>query len=515
MSRSPNQALRGSSQCLTPAAWELTALAVLCSFYLFVESDETSVVFAAANYFGPIALAVILVGGAVRSVTLNHYAIWTGLLWFRISTAIYFGIGSMIYHHMNDYSTRQMWAFYYPHPGLILKANLFMAASALFLLLAPALMGRIMLQKRVISFRDGPRNDDQRLLLICATAFCAAGYATRYFVNIPQVLGLYGDTTILGMLGAVEHAAPAGLFLLTMWCLRFNRNMLVAPLGLLALDITMSLIVFNKSNAMLPTLVVSLAFLTHQLTLYRLIACIAVLVGLFQFIEPIVGFGRTSLGEGFGTIRAATLSQRWSILELYFSSGGKDGWNREEAQFQGSLVRISYLNAVTPAINLFDNGQSGNTLADVFTILIPRAIWPGKPVYDHGGRFNETINGSNTSSSWMGYAAEAYWNIGWSSLPLIMFPLGLVFFYFGRYALYILDNRLWLHFPTVFLGMFLGVRTDGSLVTEVFATCVIALIYHGMATFGTSFLRSRDTKLPSQHSRSAAPRRPQPGERQS
>jgi hypothetical protein len=89
----------------------------------------------------------------------------------------------------------------------------------------------------------------------------------------------------------------------------------------------------------------------------------------------------------------------------------------------------------------------------------------------------------------MGYFAEAYWNLGWAGIPLVMIPLGAVFFGFARYAQFVLQEGKWLHFPGVFLGMFLGVRVDGSLVTELFVTSLIAIVYHFIANAGTAVLQ--------------------------
>jgi hypothetical protein len=88
----------------------------------------------------------------------------------------------------------------------------------------------------------------------------------------------------------------------------------------------------------------------------------------------------------------------------------------------------------------------------------------------------------------MGYFAEAYWNRGWAGIFMAMIPLGAVFFAFGRYAQFVLQERKWLHFPGVFFGMFLGIRVDGSLVTEVFVSSLIALAYHFIANAGSTIL---------------------------
>ena len=291
----------------------------------------------------------------------------------------------------------------------------------------------------------------------------------------------------------LEHAAPVGLFLLTLWTVRYRPSMLPVPIALVVFDVLIGLLAFNKSMVMLSALMFTLALLHNRATFSRMITSSIALVSLFILIEPVVGYGRTELSRNFAAIRSASFAQRMDILDKYITSGAADRAAEAGAEFQGSRVRISYVHVVAPAMEFYDRGTAGDSLYDALTILIPRALWPEKPIYDQAARFNEMINGSMTSASWMGYFGEGYWNLGWISLPLIMFPIGVMFFFYGRYALQILEQKQWLHFPSIFLGMFLGIRTDGSLVTEVFGTCAIALAYHAVALAGTKVLSAMGT----------------------
>jgi hypothetical protein len=90
----------------------------------------------------------------------------------------------------------------------------------------------------------------------------------------------------------------------------------------------------------------------------------------------------------------------------------------------------------------------------------------------------------------MGYFAEAYWNLGWLGVPLVMIPLGLIFFATGRYTLWTLANGRWLHFPAVFLGMYSGARTDGLIAGDVVASTLTILLVYPAAQSATPVLQA-------------------------
>jgi hypothetical protein len=107
-------------------------------------------------------------------------------------------------------------------------------------------------------------------------------------------------------------------------------------------------------------------------------------------------------------------------------------------------------------------------------LLIPRAIWPDKPVISDIGRdFNVLATGNPFSSSAPGIFADAYYNMGWVGVPLLMIPIGLWFYLMSRYALWVQATGRWLHFPVVLMAMRMGFRVDGIIVLDIIGNSVI------------------------------------------
>lgn len=482
--------LRPPADCLVPAAWELTAIAALLPFYSSLNAVLGEDEFEVVNTIGPLWLAAVLFAGAVRMVNIEKAAMWTGLFWFRVATAVYFGIGSIIHNFLNDYTMMQVWLFFFAEKGHIAKFNVIVALSVLCVLGAAAAIGWLAPRTRSTAADD----QDGRFLRTVALLFVCCGYPVKYLVVFPHTMGAFGDIVLPGALTNFVWLTPAGLYLLSYWCLRFSPRWLPAPVMLLALDMASGFLLFSKSEVLLPLLMFILAVLNHKASLARLVTAVAALLLVFQFIEPVAGYGRNQLSLRYGMIRTSTFEERAEIVSAYFSGVSMAGAAEE---FQGSLARIAYVHSAAPAIALYDRGVPGNSLEHILVIFIPRILWPDKPVFDMGAEYTRLINGSVTSSTWMGYFAEAYWNFGWFGIPLLMIPLGAIYVAIGRYTLSLIEAGRWLHFPAAFLGMWMGIRVDGVIVSDIFATVVVLAVFHFVANAGTAVLRRLMAKTPS------------------
>ena len=66
-------------------------------------------------------------------------------------------------------------------------------------------------------------------------------------------------------------------------------------------------------------------------------------------------------------------------------------------------------------------------------MLIPRILWPDKPLIAPGSEFDTIFRGYIAQSSLaIGFIAEAYWNLGWLGVLLISAMIGLEIGWFTR-----------------------------------------------------------------------------------
>ncbi|GHD14248.1 hypothetical protein ACFOEZ_17620 [Tianweitania populi] len=461
-------------------AWELWALAGLVGFTLLATLlDETGATFH-ANLIAPLWLAGALCAGAVQAVQRQPLALWTGLFWMRLSTAVYFGIGSVAHRFMNETTLNALHDFFAASETELAKFNLLAAVCSLVILGTVALTAQFWPQRLV-----EPRQTDDRLMLTAAFLFGLPGFATKYLVIFPNAMGAFGEDAVLpGVLTQLVWLAPVSTFLLVSWTLQHRANWLLPLSTLVLLDAFFGFLRFSKGEALLPVLMLVLAILQHRFTLRRAVIAVLVLVAVFPILQSTTATGRAELIARYGTIRSASFGERLEILSGVLADGPQD----DQEEFQGALIRIAYVHAAAPAMAMYDAGQPGNSLSYVPLVAIPRLLWPDKPIFDMGQAYTALLTGSDTSSTWMGYFAEAYWNLGWLGVPVVMIPLGLIFFATGRYTLWTLRNGEWLHFPAVFLGLYMGARMDGLIAGDVAASALTILIVYPVARIATPML---------------------------
>jgi hypothetical protein len=223
-----------------------------------------------------------------------------------------------------------------------------------------------------------------------------------------------------------------------------------------------------------------LALLRSRITLMRLAGAAAVILLCFQTIVPMAEYGRHQLILRYDSISGAALDERLEILSNYFEGGAVE---KSEEEFQGAIARFSYMNGAALAVQLYDSGLPGNSLANIPAVFIPRMFWPDKPVITQVGvDFTVLATGNAHSSSAAGLFAESYWNFGWFGIPLLMVPLALIHYYLSRYALKVIHFGRWLFFPVVLVGMKMGLRVDGHYVSDVVGTIVLVVVVHVMLT---------------------------------
>jgi hypothetical protein len=323
-------------------------------------------------------------------------------------------------------------------------------------------------------FDNAATETGDQLLWLCAISFAGFGYAVKYLIVIPYNFGAFGNIVLPGALVTLVYLAPVGLFLLTLWTLRHAPKYALIPTLLVSTDLIVGVLQFAKSQVILPLIVYILAVLQYRSNPRRLLLSAIVVLFVFQIIVPMVTFGRSENQLRYGNIAQGSLEERIEIMETYFAEGPKEQADRSD--FQGTLARISYGTVAGAAVKLHDSGQIGDSLLSLFFFFIPRAIWPNKPIFDGGARFNEAMTGNAGSFAWMGIFVESYWNLGWFGIPIVMIPLAAIYVFLGRLTIKIMSLGQWLQFPIVLLSMVMGFRVDGEVISDQVASAFICIM---------------------------------------
>ena len=114
------------------------------------------------------------------------------------------------------------------------------------------------------------------------------------------------------------------------------------------------------------------------------------------------------------------------------------------------------------------SGAPGNTLRDAAAVLVPRIIWPDKPIITKlGADLNVLVFGRNGSQLGVGHFGEAYWDFGWFGILPFMAVLALILSVFTRFTISVMARGDWLFLPVVAIGVRMGLRVDGHFVPDI------------------------------------------------
>jgi hypothetical protein len=210
------------------------------------------------------------------------------------------------------------------------------------------------------------------------------------------------------------------------WRAQSIVSKLVVSLLILAM-VFLGLVSASKTAALLP-LVAAIAglFLDGRRT-----ACVVLVLIAALFYAPfsrVVDAGRSQKEfESFGQLVNVRIE---SIMEE-----GSDFGNEKNTEDKDWITRFAHGPYQSFLINEWEAGRPGNSLEDSWAALVPRIIWPEKPITTRFGAelyaliFNRHNNSSNQAPT---YTGEAFWNYGWAGLAIVSAVLGLELGWFSR-----------------------------------------------------------------------------------
>jgi hypothetical protein len=423
------------------------------------------------NIVGSIALIVILLLGCWWQFVGEPRSLWQPLLWFRLACVAYYGVGALAPYVADDATVQSLWSLYAFSDEEALKVGFINVCCILTVLLAAAVLSR---QRSLFDWSPAPNQQraSQSNTLLFAALFLIVGGITRYLIVLPYSLGL--TDIVPGLVGPLARSYAVGLFLAVLAGLRGSRIALALALVLIPIDLGVGLLTFAKPEVLITLIFSYLAVLHHKRTLTRALVGAAVILAVYSQLDPIVHFGRSELWRSYGSPEGP-LDQRLDILNLYLDGGSKGA---TEPKTQSALARLSYVNAAAMVVSWRDAGSTGESLGYALTVFVPRFIWPDKPVITSVGTDLYTAATAQIGTSISpGLFAEAYWNLGWLGIPVLMIPLGAILALFSRYSLAMMGHERWLHMPVVLLGVWTGIRVDGWYVADIIGGCGTALVF--------------------------------------
>lgn len=462
------------AMAVTRRPGELVALAILLFCYFLVYSFASPDLYKAFNWVGPISLFIILSRSTYIVARSNPLTIWAPVFWFRLASAIFFGLGAIIPLFVNGQTLSFLSIIYVLDDYMTLKVNYLYCAGIFSTLLMYYVFTAARGRKISRVLEPAIKSEAKRTLLF-ASVFIVVGMFLRYAIVLPYTLGIL-TFIVPGALTNLSLIYYVGIYLIVVYAVNFNHRLWYLAAPLIFVDLIVSVGTFAKTQLLLLLIFSFFGLLSRGVTAKKVvIGSIGVLVAFFSF-QPLVGYGREAIARSYGSIDGAGMQERLGLIREY----AQGGHTADASGIQWGLLRLSYQNVSGFVVHQYDIGQPGSTFVDAAALFVPRAIWPQKPIITRiGNDLNHQIYGSDRSAIGPGHSSEAYWNFGWLGIFPYMTVLGLILSLFTRASMIIMASKNWLYLPVVFIGVQLGLRVDGFFVPDILGAAWIALVIGG------------------------------------
>lgn len=336
------------------------------------------------------------------------------------------------------YPTRGLFLYFFgddalpDYPGIVIEDNLqFISLISLLGIFGYVLGYQVVLGRRklnVLSIKNRIIQPDD--LRVCYVLFIGAilgisykiatGDYMSYLISETRVSGL---TQIGNILTALQWPTLIGV-----WALWFKGNRSKAFIILFAISnlifIPYQFVQGSKTFLSLILVSIVLAFYWTKKSLPKLSVIASVLI-VVLFVFPFVHNFREYVNHEFGYIPSLSRIDFNKVMNYENDS------NDEDSSTFGRIAKVSaryggidHLYGITETVPAILPYNFGFNYTAVFVNIVPRAIWPSKPIYSRGADYGASL-GTVTSVTPFPFG-EAYWDLGTSGLFVMMFVWGAV-----------------------------------------------------------------------------------------
>ena len=230
------------------------------------------------------------------------------------------------------------------------------------------------------------------------------------------------------------------------------------------------LISFNKSMVLYPWLMYFFGIYLRRPSIRLIVAAVSVLMLVLIVISRPIGEARTMLD----TSASHSIAGRWTIL-MDASAINSDLTAGD--LLAGAWIRLCYAVPQVAAVELFDGGFGGDDVELAGWVLLPRVLFPQKPIITRTGTdFNAKVTSHDTSSTGIGIFVSGYYNEGWPGLIVVSIVAGVLLAFFSAASRAIIQRRSTLLLPIAMIGAYIAFRVDGYFVADFWGTFAMIMV---------------------------------------
>jgi hypothetical protein len=430
----------------------------------------------------PIALCLICAGTALRALHRDPTTMWDPLVWFLTACSVYYGLGPLIFIFGDEAIVSYIKSYNFVDETAILRTNVLNVVSIIGVCAVYRLwMVADRFGRPFVQDAWNERDNGGALLALIV----GVGWASH--VAIMVLRATRGeDAVMFGILFSLAELSKIGVAMAFYRFASRNSKALAPLILIMVVELYFAVGTLMKQEVLEVLLLAFLGWFLASPS-KRVVASAMALATLAYFVMvPVFGAARNvAWAENPNSPSAGVTGARNAlgdaIADLSESTGQHWWWSR-----------LSQSSAQSFAMDAYDSGQPGRTLAVALATPIPRVIWPDKPIVNYGSVFTTLVNGDASSGdTGPGFFAEAYWNLGWLGVLIVAAVTGTAYAWFARRnvaALRAADLR-WL--PLAYWSLKMGYRPDDWFVATIIGPLPIMVAIWVLISQSMSVLTSK------------------------
>lgn len=458
------------------------------------------------NFVALVSLFVLPGVAGARIVNRCHYTLMSPIVWCLASVGIYFALGPSLFLFAEQELIDRV---SHATPIVVGLPELWETTAANMLcfisILGAFLLTSLLIPTKVPTYTGGARKNLNPSNAIpigpakqAAIACLVVGAFIKYGLTLPVDFGFI-DLTLPGFIQTMSNFLLIGVFLLAFISYRGELPWRITFYSIVVIELVVRSLSFSKLKILILLLMVVLGrFLAHR-RLRSLIINGMLIMLVYIVLKPIFSRGRLHLdkvnarsGASFEQ-RSQAIVESYQSIELENEVGDRVGW----------WSRLCLTPYQFFAMQQYDGGLPGDSMRHVPYVLVPRILWPEKPVIsDLGREYNDLLRGNRMSSTAVGVVGESYWNGGNWLLVLVSCYIGFILAMTSALATQMVFKQQWVTMPALLLGIRTGLSIDGwfamTFVGQVglyFVILLMLLFAQSMIKKFMNFLRPAKNTL--------------------
>lgn len=437
-------------------SWELPTLlaASLVAILLYLAGGYVGV-----HLVVPVTFLIVCGAANWQMVRTDPASLWTPLFAYRTGALVFFGFGGFLSVNLSIEA-----AAYYFSQLTFTDAE----AAKVFLVWLLGHVSALLGYAVLLALRPKRRSkepeahaDDTASTIQLGTLFFLAGLGYYLLIELPQQLGFSPFGIIPNAISQpFEAAMSVGVFLISLWALDKKGSALLLIPVVVSLSALSGLISVSKQGVLLPVIFFSLAFLYRRASLVKIAVVATLLTVMFSVLQPMVAHARESAGES--NVAELSLGERFGLYQDYFTARDT---NNKQSNAQIDFLRFGHTHVASFIIDRYDAGLPSDEFNGALIALVPRIIWPDKPIVTQGAEeLYYLVSGTTGSALAATVYADLYWNGGWVGMLGLSFVWGVLLAIATLASHRIVASSDWFMMPFVLLVFRMGLSVESAFV---------------------------------------------------